>query len=167
MWPKLNTMKHFVTLVACFTSFIGLAQNPNYDPDYNGDAFIGVTDLTSLLSIYNSSVYDEEYNVVYFQDLPVIGENMSWDGEDEAQILQVPDDADLLIWDRSNLPANNTVIHLALSGARQRLNYEGNTFLQINDTLLELSVYFDVPPFPTLLLTGTKIDGLWFVDIRF
>ena len=56
MWPKLNTMKHFVTLVACFASFIALAQNPNYDPDSNGDDLIGAEDLVSLLGVYNTSL---------------------------------------------------------------------------------------------------------------
>ena len=56
MWPKLNTMKHFVTLVACLASFIALAQNPNYDPDSNGDDLIGAEDLVSLLSVYNTSL---------------------------------------------------------------------------------------------------------------
>ena len=49
-------MKHFVTLVACFASFIAVAQNPNYDPDSNGDDLIGAADLTSLLAVYNTSL---------------------------------------------------------------------------------------------------------------
>jgi len=49
-------MKHFVTLVACFASFIALAQNPNYDPDSNGDDLIGAEDLVSLLGVYNTSL---------------------------------------------------------------------------------------------------------------
>ena len=56
MWPKLNTMRHFVTLVACLASFIALAQNPNYDPDSNGDDLIGAEDLVSLLGVYNTSL---------------------------------------------------------------------------------------------------------------
>lgn len=56
MWAKLNTMKHFITLVACFASFIALAQNPNYDPDSNGDDLIGAEDLVSLLGVYNTSL---------------------------------------------------------------------------------------------------------------
>ena len=56
MWPKLNTMKHFVTLVACLASFFALAQNPNYDPDSNGDDLIGAEDLVSLLGVYNTSL---------------------------------------------------------------------------------------------------------------
>lgn len=56
MWPKLNTMKRFVTLVACFASVIALAQNPNYDPDSNGDDLIGAEDLVSLLGVYNTSL---------------------------------------------------------------------------------------------------------------
>jgi len=56
MWPKLNTMKHFVTLAALMTSLIALAQNPNYDPDSNGDDLIGAEDLVSLLGVYNTSL---------------------------------------------------------------------------------------------------------------
>ena len=56
MWPKLNTMKHFVTLAALLTSLVALPQNPNYDPDSNGDELIGAVDLTSLLAVYNTSL---------------------------------------------------------------------------------------------------------------
>ena len=49
-------MKHFVTLAALLTSLVALAQNPNYDPDSNGDDLIGAVDLTSLLAVYNTSL---------------------------------------------------------------------------------------------------------------
>ena len=49
-------MKHFVTLAALLTSLIALAQNPNYDPDSNGDDLIGAEDLVSLLGVYNTSL---------------------------------------------------------------------------------------------------------------
>lgn len=54
---KINSnMKHFFTL-GLFVSALSLAaQNPNYDPDSNGDNLIGAEDLVSLLGVYNTSV---------------------------------------------------------------------------------------------------------------
>ena len=49
-------MKHLVTLAALLTSLITLAQNPNYDPDSNGDDLIGAEDLMTFLGVYNTSL---------------------------------------------------------------------------------------------------------------
>ena len=50
-------MKHLMTLAALFASLLALAQNdPFWNPDANGDDVIGVTDLMSLLTVYNSSL---------------------------------------------------------------------------------------------------------------
>ena len=56
IWPKLNTMKHFVTLAALLTSLVALAQTPQlpFNPDENGDGLIGVADLQSFLALYNT-----------------------------------------------------------------------------------------------------------------
>lgn len=56
MLPKLNTMKHFVTLAALLTSLVALAQTPQlpFNPDENGDGLIGVADLQSFLALYNT-----------------------------------------------------------------------------------------------------------------
>ena len=57
MWPKLNTMKHFITLTAFLVSLMAAGQNdPFWNPDANGDDLIGFTDLASLLSVYNSNI---------------------------------------------------------------------------------------------------------------
>lgn len=49
-------MKHFFTL-SLFASLLSMAaQNPNYDPDSNGDDLIGAEDLVSLLGVYNTSL---------------------------------------------------------------------------------------------------------------
>ena len=49
-------MKHFFAL-SLFASFLSMAaQNPNYDPDSNGDDLIGAEDLVSLLGVYNTSL---------------------------------------------------------------------------------------------------------------
>ena len=53
MWPKLNTMKHFLTFATLFSSLTMLAQLP-YNPDANNDGLIGAFDLTSLLSVYSN-----------------------------------------------------------------------------------------------------------------
>ena len=49
-------MKHFLAL-SLFASLLSMAaQNPNYDPDSNGDDLIGAEDLVSLLGVYNTSL---------------------------------------------------------------------------------------------------------------
>ena len=49
-------MKHFFAL-SLFASLLSMAaQNPNYDPDSNGDDLIGAEDLVSLLGVYNTSL---------------------------------------------------------------------------------------------------------------
>ena len=54
MWPKLNTMKHLLTLATLLTSLSAFAQLP-YNPDANNDGLIGAFDLTSLLSVYSNT----------------------------------------------------------------------------------------------------------------
>ena len=61
--PKLDVMKHLMTLVALFGSFALMAQLP-YNPDANGDGLIGVADLQGLLATYGS----EFENVIVAED---------------------------------------------------------------------------------------------------
>ena len=52
--PKLNTMKHFVTLAALLTSLSAFAQTP-YNPDSDATQHIAVNDLQSILAVYGNS----------------------------------------------------------------------------------------------------------------
>ena len=56
MWPKLNPMKHLLTLTALLISSLAMGQFPNlpYNPDENGDGLIGVVDLQGLLANYGN-----------------------------------------------------------------------------------------------------------------
>ena len=49
-------MKHLLTLTALLISSLAMGQNPNYDPDANGDNLIGAEDLVSFLAVYNTSL---------------------------------------------------------------------------------------------------------------
>ena len=52
--PKLNVMKHLMTLVALLVSTAAVAQIPTFpwNPDGNGDGVIGSSDLIELLTVY-------------------------------------------------------------------------------------------------------------------
>ena len=47
-------MKHLLTTIGCLVALTMSAQTP-YNPDADGNGLIGVSDLTSLLSLYASS----------------------------------------------------------------------------------------------------------------
>ena len=64
LWPpqsylishKLNALKHLLIFKVLLFSALAMGQNPNYDPDANGDDLIGAEDLISFLAVYNTSV---------------------------------------------------------------------------------------------------------------
>ena len=47
-------MKRLIALMMCAVSFGAAAQStPSFNPDYNGDGFIGIDDILGVLSTYN------------------------------------------------------------------------------------------------------------------
>ena len=44
-------MKHLLTAIACFLAVAGSAQTP-YNPDSDGNSYITITDLMSVLAVY-------------------------------------------------------------------------------------------------------------------
>ena len=161
MWPKLNTMKPFVTLVACLASFIGLAQNPNYDPDSNGDNLIGAEDLQSFLAVYNTILTSEQATIGYVTDFDSIG-SLDMIGFEALTIYAVPDSVDVVLWPPEPLYAN--------SRAALDLNTTNKTVLTVEGG--SLGVAFSVlenryvqlhrsPAYPTLR-TWVSLDGRWY-----
>jgi len=60
---KTDQMKHLLTAIACFFALSISAQTPvTYNPDSDGDNFIGVADLTSLLSEFGTTFSPFFYN---------------------------------------------------------------------------------------------------------
>ena len=49
---KLNEMKHLLTIAALLVSTLSVAQQMPYNPDANGDDFVGVDDVLGVLGVY-------------------------------------------------------------------------------------------------------------------
>ena len=55
-------MKHLLTAIACCLAVAGSAQTPvSYNPDSDGDYFVGAEDLLALLSEYGTSFTPLQY----------------------------------------------------------------------------------------------------------
>ena len=53
---KLTDMKHLLTLAALLVSTLSLAQQMPYNPDANGDDFVGVDDVLGVLGVYDTAL---------------------------------------------------------------------------------------------------------------
>jgi len=60
-------MKHLLTAIACCLAVAGSAQTP-YNPDSNGDNFIGSHDLLDFLPLYDSPFFATDSIVVQIVD---------------------------------------------------------------------------------------------------
>ena len=47
-------MKRLVALMICTVSLVATAQNPNFDPDFDGDGCFTVEDFVTILTLYGS-----------------------------------------------------------------------------------------------------------------
>ena len=66
-------MKHLLTAIACFFALSMSAQMP-YNPDSDGDNFIGSEDLMGLLSEYGTDFFPESSDSILIYDMqPEIG----------------------------------------------------------------------------------------------
>ena len=155
MWPKLNTMKHFVTLSALLTSLIALAQNPNYDPDSNGDDLIGAEDLQSFLAVYNTMLTSSQTVVGYVTDLDSAGTFVP-PGSPTVTYYSVPDSVDFLCFP----PGEEGSVFVVLnSNTRNTLTVTKTDIYDyiFQDSIIRIS---DDPPFRKLA-TWLFIDGRW------
>ena len=64
--PKLSHMKHTSTFTLLLTLGLGaFAQSMPYNPDSNGDAFVGVDDVLGVLGVYNTALIDSTLTCDY------------------------------------------------------------------------------------------------------
>ena len=58
-------MKHLLTLTALLLTFSGLAQQMPYNPDANGDDFVGVDDVLGVLGVYDTALMQPDLTCDY------------------------------------------------------------------------------------------------------
>ena len=58
-------MKHLTTLLTMAISFTGLAQQMPYNPDANGDDFVGVDDVLGVLGVYDTALMQPDLQCDY------------------------------------------------------------------------------------------------------
>ena len=58
-------MKHLLTLAALLVSTLSLAQQMPYNPDANGDDFVGVDDVLGVLGVYDTALMQPELTCDY------------------------------------------------------------------------------------------------------
>jgi hypothetical protein len=108
-----DDMKHLMTLAALFVSSLAMAQIPTFpwNPDENGDQFIGLPDLLGLLTVYGQEFEnaivseDGESAIMYMGDMayPLCAQAC----ENLPGIWQLPEIEDLgLVWAEANTTSN-------------------------------------------------------------
>ena len=58
-------MKHLLTLAALLVSTLSLAQQMPYNPDANGDDFVGVDDVLGVLGVYDTALMQPDLTCDY------------------------------------------------------------------------------------------------------
>ena len=58
-------MKHLTTLLTMAITFTGLAQQMPYNPDANGDDFVGVDDVLGVLGMYDTALMQTDLQCDY------------------------------------------------------------------------------------------------------
>ena len=58
-------MKHLLTLTVLLLTFSGLAQQMPYNPDANGDDFVGVDDVLGVLGVYDTALMQPDLECDY------------------------------------------------------------------------------------------------------
>ena len=58
-------MKHLLTLLALAISFTGVGQQMPYNPDANGDDFVGVGDVLGVLGVYDTALIQPDLTCDY------------------------------------------------------------------------------------------------------
>ena len=58
-------MRHLTTLLTMAITFTGLAQQMPYNPDANGDDFVGVDDVLGVLGVYDTALMQPDLQCDY------------------------------------------------------------------------------------------------------
>ena len=58
-------MRHFTTLLTMAITFTGLGQQMPYNPDANGDDFVGVDDVLGVLGVYDTALMQPDLQCDY------------------------------------------------------------------------------------------------------
>ena len=58
-------MKHLITLASLLVSTLSLAQQMPYNPDANGDDFVGVDDVLGVLGVYDTALMQPDLECDY------------------------------------------------------------------------------------------------------
>lgn len=58
-------MKHLTTLLTMAITLTGIAQQMPYNPDANGDDFVGVDDVLGVLGVYDTALMNPEFSCDY------------------------------------------------------------------------------------------------------
>jgi hypothetical protein len=155
-------MKHFLSLLAIAISFSALAQNPNYDPDSNGDDLIGAEDLQSFLAVYNTMLTSSQTVVGYVTDLDSAGTfDPAWSSEDYTY-YSVPDSVDFLCFP----PGEEGEVFVVLnSNTRKTLTTTCTNFHTVlnQDSIIKVqSSYNSLYGWPyDHIVTWLYVDGRW------
>jgi hypothetical protein len=115
---KTDQMKHLLTAIACCLAVAGSAQTP-YNPDSNGDGFVGSADLVSLLSLYGELAPVDSLTVVTADALELLGYWTNYGGS--IPIYQVTADVDVVL-----APEDTCMLYLLSANAEdfQKFYYE-------------------------------------------
>ena len=62
---KQNQMKHLAALLTMAITLTGLAQQMPYNPDANGDDFVGVDDVLGVLGVYDTALMQPDLQCDY------------------------------------------------------------------------------------------------------
>ena len=154
-------MKHFLTLAALIASMAALAQNPNYDPDSNGDDLIGAEDLQSFLAVYNTMLTAEQVTIGYIDDFDFVVAN---NGD---QYYTVPDSIDIALFPDTDPIGSLNFARLILDPTERKMltfQVDGNSFagspINYSDPF---HVYAKaVKGYGLKLQTIVYFDGRWF-----
>ena len=142
-----------LTLGTAFGQFI--PQPMGYNPDVNGDEFIGVDDVMGTLALYNSIFDNGDSTVV--ATVQVSGDNQGWPSTGSHEALVLPD-ADVIYLDVEAYDTGNDGNYSTYNVFKMKLP-DGVGF----KTLLVIPPHADQIQAPD----GADIDEMFYVEYEF
>ena len=142
-------MKHFLITIGCFVALTMSAQTP-YNPDADGNGLIGVSDLTSFLSLYGSS-----FSTGFIVDdaITIVG---SPEQEGASVYYEAPSNVNPLVY-----VLDGTSPSIA-ANADQTFQFEADP---VNGTTIHLLSKMTSAAYGNLLIQQTSTGTYWNVDL--